>query len=130
MSAKSKLQQLKNKKWENLLEFHLQINGLGKYFIREHVFIPGRQFMLDFADPINKIGLEVQGAIWSKGKTGHNTGTGINRDAEKINLGHMHDWRLFQFTSDTIRSLKAIDLIRRYYIQKLKIELPPAGKAS
>jgi len=130
MTARSKLQQAKNKKWEDLLEFHLQTNGLRGYFVREYIFIPGRQFRLDFADPINKIGLEVQGAIWSKGKSAHNSGTGINRDAEKINLGHMHDWRLFQFTSDTIRSLQAVDMIRRYYIQKLKIELPPAGRAN
>lgn len=128
--SKSKLQQAKNKKYEDLFEFHLQINGLKKYFVRDYVFIKGRKFEVDFGDPIHKIGIEIQGGIWSSKEMGHNSGGGITRDAAKINLGHMHGWRIFQFPSDKIGTLEPIDLIRRYYIQILKIELPPAGKTN
>lgn len=130
MSGSSRLKRAENKKWEDLLAYHLQINGLIKYFQREVVFIPGRQFRLDFGDPVHKIGIEVQGAIWSPGKQGHNWGTGIERDHEKMNLAHLHDWRIFYFGDKAIRSLAAVDFMRRYYIQKLKIELPDAGKAN
>lgn len=130
MKNRSILKRAKDKKWEDMLHYHLRLNGLDGYFVREYKYIPGRRFLLDFGDPIHKIGLEVQGAIWSNKKQAHNSGAGITRDAEKINLGHMHDWRIFQFTSDTIKSLVAVDMVRRYYTLKLHIELPPLGKAN
>jgi len=130
MNARSKLREAKNKEYEDLFAFHLQINGLSKYFARELMYIPGRKFRLDFGDPIHKIGIEIQGGIWSTKYDGHNSGGGITRDTVKINLGHMHGWRIFQFPTDQIKSLAPIDLIRRYYTHILKIELPAAGKSN
>jgi len=80
MAAKSKLKKAQNEELENLLAFHLQINGLGHHFVRQHRHIEGRQFRLDFADPVNRVGIEVQGGIWMPGKSGHNWGTGIEAE--------------------------------------------------
>jgi len=60
------LKAAKNKKWEDLLAYHLQLYGLGKFFRREFVSPPefGRKWRWDFADPVNRTLLEVSGAIW------------------------------------------------------------------
>lgn len=129
MKKGSKLRQAENKELEDLFAFQLQINGMLKYFAREVLFIEGRRFRLDFGDPINKIGVEIQGAIWSPNTRGHNSGAGIARDQEKLNLGHLNGWRVFQFNVKSIKDLSAIDLLRRYYIQVLKVDLPAAGRA-
>lgn len=62
--------------------------------VRELPHIPGRRFRLDFAWPDHKIGLEVQGGIWTRGR--HSRGTGQLGDMEKNNLGIIHGWRVFQ----------------------------------
>ncbi len=56
--------------------------------------IPGRRFRLDYAWPDHRIGLEVQGGIWTRGK--HSRGAGQKIDMEKNNLGILHGWRVFQ----------------------------------
>jgi hypothetical protein len=56
--------------------------------------IPGRRFRLDYAWPDHRIGLEVQGGIWIRGK--HSRGAGQKIDMEKNNLGILHGWRVFQ----------------------------------
>lgn len=116
------LKQAQNKKWEDLLAFHLQSAGLGSLFQREHVIVElGRKWRFDFCDPVNKICIEVQGGIWSKGKTGHSSGSGINKDHDKYNSAQFHGYRVFQVTSDTIRDLSAIDMLVRFYKEKVFI---------
>ena len=60
----------------------------------ELAHIPGRRFRLDFAWPDYKIGLEVQGGIWTRGR--HSRGPGQKTDMEKNNLGILQGWRVFQ----------------------------------
>jgi hypothetical protein len=60
----------------------------------EFLHIPGRRFRLDYAWPDHRIGLEVQGGIWTRGK--HSRGAGQKIDMEKNNLGILHGWRVFQ----------------------------------
>lgn len=116
------LKRAKDKKWEDLLAYHLQINGLGKLFAREYI-IPelGRKWRWDFCDPMNKVAIEVQGAIWVPNKA-HSGGTGIMRDHAKANAANFHGYAVFAFSDKTIKSLEAVDLIRDYYRQRLKIE--------
>ena len=49
----------------------------------EHQFIPPRRFRFDFAHLPTRTAIELQGGIWVK--SGHNTGTGLLRDYEKLN---------------------------------------------
>lgn len=119
MTAGSQLKRAQNRKWEDMLAFHLQTAGLYDRFVREHQHIPGRRFRLDFADPVNKVGIEVQGAVWSKARSGHNSGAGITKDCEKNNLSHLHGWRILMFTTTQVRDLKAIDFIKEFYQQQV-----------
>jgi very-short-patch-repair endonuclease len=72
----------------------------------EFYAIPGRRFRWDFAWPSKKILVEVQGAIWVKG--GHSTGTGITRDAEKLNLATLAGWKILIVTAEHIKSGQAL----------------------
>jgi hypothetical protein len=55
--------------------------------------------------------VEVNGGTWAR--MGHSTGTGIQRDYDKSNLGQLAGFRVFQFTSDDVRSGRAIQFILR-----------------
>ena len=76
----------------------------------EFFAIPGRRFRWDFAWPSKKLLVEVQGAIWVKG--GHSTGTGITRDAEKLNLATLAGWRTLIVTAEHIKDGKALAWIQ------------------
>jgi hypothetical protein len=71
----------------------------------------GRKFRWDFAWVEQKVALEVQGAIWTRGA--HGRGTGIARDHEKFNLGCVLGWRLLQCVPKDLNNLATIALIRR-----------------
>lgn len=79
-------------------------------FTREYKAIPGRKFPWDFAigaDPEQtRLLVEVQGGTWSRQRSGHSTGAGIARDAEKLNLATKAGWKCLLFTSDMIRDQK------------------------
>ncbi len=106
---------LKHSELEQSFAYALQLRGLLKYFRREQEFIPGRKFRLDFADLEHKIGIEVQGAVWSDSRRGHSWGPGIERDHEKLNLGHLHGWRIFQFSDKPIKTGDAAELLETFY---------------
>jgi len=73
---------------------------------REYPAIPGRRFRFDFAWPIEKLLVEVQGGTWIKG--GHSTGAGIARDCEKGCIAVVQGWRVLHVTRDQIEAGKAI----------------------
>ncbi len=87
------------------------LDQAGIPYTREYKAIPGRRFRWDFAigtDPEHtRLLIEVQGGTWSKKPGGHNTGAGIARDADKLNLATKSGWRCLLFTSDMIRNQDA-----------------------
>lgn len=78
--------------------------------IREFQAIPGRRFRFDFAWPEKKLLVEVQGAVWVQG--GHSTGTGITRDAEKLNLATLAGFRCLHVTGPHVTNGQALTWIR------------------
>ena len=64
--------------------------------VPEFAFHPTRKFRLDWAWPDARLGLEVDGGIWSGGA--HGRGTGIVRDQEKTNLAAGLGWRILRVT--------------------------------
>lgn len=70
--------------------------------LTEYIFDPVRDWRMDFAIPQIKVMIELDGGTWSRGKSGHNSGTGIRRDHEKQNAAVMAGWRPFRFTSDML----------------------------
>lgn len=64
--------------------------------VPEYRFHDTRKFRLDFAWPESRVGLEVDGGVWSGGA--HGRGTGIVRDQEKTNLAAGLGWRILRVT--------------------------------
>jgi hypothetical protein len=56
----------------------------------------------DFAWPLEKILLEVQGGVWSA-KSGHSGGTGITNDCIRGNLAAVHGYRVIRVTTAQIK---------------------------
>ena len=93
----------------------LQLDLAGIQYIREYKAIPGRKFKWDFCFPSDcwmmglpssSILLEVQGGIWVQG--GHSTGTGIERDMEKLNLATVNGFRVLQVGKKHVKNGEAL----------------------
>jgi len=69
-------------------------------------FHPIRKFEIDFAWPEQKIGVEINGAVFSGG--GHARPLGIIRDYQKSNLLVQSGWRVLRFIPSEIISGKAM----------------------
>ena len=66
----------------------------------QHKFHPKRRFLFDFAHLPTRTAIELQGGIWVK--SGHNTGTGLLRDYEKLNLATSLGWKVFMLASEMV----------------------------
>lgn len=77
---------------------------------REYRAVPGRRYRWDLAWPDHMLLVEVQGGIWGKG--GHSSGTGIERDTEKLALAILRGWRVLQVTTRQIRDGRALAWIQ------------------
>ena len=99
---------------EDTLAF--QLDAVGIPYTREYQAIPTRRFRFDFAiEPIaeTRLLVEVQGGTWVK--SGHSTGTGIQRDCEKHNLAVLAGFRVLAFTSTDVRQGTAMTTIQEAY---------------
>ena len=94
-------------KWQDAYALQIKQAGLPRP-VTEYQAILGRKFRWDFAWPESLILVEIQGGIWSSGKSGHSTGTGINRDCEKGNMANLASFCCLSFTSDMIRNGTAL----------------------
>jgi very-short-patch-repair endonuclease len=79
--------------------------------MREFRFAPPRLYRFDFCWVATGIALEVEGAIWARGR--HTTGAGFADDADKYNLATLAGWRVFRITDRQIRDGSAFELIQR-----------------
>lgn len=91
------------KLWEQLetgIELKREILGI----------IPGRRFKYDFQIGDYPVLVEINGGTYSKGKTGHNSGKGLFRDAFKVNGAQYNGYYIFVFT---------VDMLKLEYIREL-----------
>ena len=95
---------------EELLFQHIKLVGL-PLPEREYRFAPPRRYRADFAYPEQKILVEVQGGIYTRGA--HSRGTGLERDYEKINLAQLNGFMVFQFSRKMIESGEAITVLEK-----------------
>lgn len=88
---------MKESKLELAFRQMLMDHKLLRYFQQEYRFHPVRKWRLDFADPVCKIGVEIEGGTWVMGR--HSRGSGYAKDCEKYNELAASGWRVFRYTS-------------------------------
>ena len=79
--------------------------------VAEYQFHPTRKHRMDFAWPDHKLGLEVEGGVWSRGR--HGRGSGIILDMEKHTLAAEEGWRIIRVVPDDLYMLSTIDSIEK-----------------
>jgi len=94
---------------EETFQLHCKIYNLSPerefYFAKDE----GRLWRFDFAWPDKKVAAEINGGTWTNGR--HNRGSSMAKEYEKLNHASLGGWRVFQFTTETVQSGNAIDLI-------------------
>ncbi len=71
--------------------------------------IPDRRFRLDIGWPEKRIGIEVQGGIWIRGK--HGRGSGVKKDMEKRNLQILNGWRVLEVEPKDLCTVDTIEMV-------------------
>ena len=60
-----------------------------------------RKWRFDLAWPGKRIGMEVDGGVWSGGR--HVRGAGFEKDCEKCNAATLAGWRVYRVTTGMVR---------------------------
>ena len=63
----------------------------------EYRFHPVRRWRFDFAWPVSKVAVELDGGTWTQGR--HTRGAGYRGDCEKLNAAALLGWRVFRVTA-------------------------------
>jgi hypothetical protein len=78
---------------------------------RELRFSPPRRWRFDLCWPEQRVAVEIQGGVWTRGR--HSRGAGMNSDAEKLSRAAILGWRVLIVTGDHIKSGEAWQWIRQ-----------------
>jgi very-short-patch-repair endonuclease len=81
-----------------LLERHLR--ELGLPFEREYRFHATRRWRFDYWLPDARLAIEIEGAIWTRGR--HTRGKGYQADLDKYNAATMMGYRVLRFSTDDV----------------------------
>jgi len=82
-------------KWERLFVFHWAAMA-GPELQRQTKLVEGRDFRFDFAHAASRVAVELDGGTFG-GKSGHNTGLGIERGYEKANAAQRAGWCVLRY---------------------------------
>ena len=77
----------------------------------EHSFFLGRKWRLDFAIVDLKIGIEIEGGVWSGGR--HTRGNGFVEDMEKYNAAVTLGWVILRFTPQDLNKITTFETIKK-----------------
>ena len=61
----------------------------------EHRFASPRRWRFDFAWPVEKLAVEIDGLVWNN-RGGHQTVAGIMADCEKYETALLNGWRVYR----------------------------------
>ena len=75
----------------------------------ELLVIAGRKYRSDYIHERAKVSIEINGGTWSKKKTAHNSGVGLERDATKQNLVVMSGYTPFVLTSKMLSKKSIVE---------------------
>jgi hypothetical protein len=91
---------MKKRDLEGFMLTQLRASGYDKGMETQYRFHPKRKWTFDFAWPDKMVALEVEGAIWVRGR--HTSGTGFTNDCEKYNTATIMGWRVIRVVADWI----------------------------
>ena len=74
--------------------------------------LPERKFAWDFCWPCERLLVDVQGGTWVA-NSGHTSGTGLERDCEKMVLATLAGYRVMFVTGMQIKDGRAVQWIER-----------------
>ena len=77
----------------------------------EHIFYPGRKWRIDFAIVDLKIGIEIEGGVWSGGR--HTRGNGFVDDMEKYNAAVTLGWVILRFTPQDLNKITTFETVKK-----------------
>jgi len=95
---------------EHLLEVLLMADRISGWE-REYKFHPTRKWRFDFAWPLEKFAVEIEGGVWSGGR--HTRGKGFIEDCIKYNEAVMLGWRVIRVTTEMVENGEAMAYIER-----------------
>jgi very-short-patch-repair endonuclease len=88
----------------------LQLGDIGGY-VREYRFDIQRRWRFDFAWPSQKLAVEIEGGVWSRGR--HTRGAGYVADLEKYNAATLLGWQVLRYDVTLIESGLALHQVGR-----------------
>lgn len=77
----------------------------------EYRFDHTRKWRFDYAWVDYRIALEVEGAVWTRGR--HTRGIGFVKDIEKYNEAAIKGWKVLRCTTSDFESGAALELVMR-----------------
>jgi very-short-patch-repair endonuclease len=84
-------------KWEASFAWHWRLRQ-GPELATQSRLVPNRLFRFDFSHERSRVAIELDGGTFG-GKSGHNTGTGIESGYEKCNAASRAGWCVLRFGS-------------------------------
>lgn len=66
--------------------------------VKELQFYSARKWRFDYAFPVLKVAIEIDGAVWTLGR--HNRPAGYLADMEKLNTAASMGWLVLRFSTD------------------------------
>ena len=77
----------------------------------EHSFFQGRKWRIDFAIVDLKIGIEIEGGVWTNGA--HTRGKGFIEDMEKYNAAATLGWVILRFTPQDLNKITTFETAKK-----------------
>ena len=81
--------------------------------------IKRRSWRFDFAWPIYKIAVEIEGGTWSGGR--HTRGQGFEADAEKYNTAESMGWHVFRLTAAQVYDGRGVEWVMKLLAVKSEL---------
>lgn len=95
---------------EHDLFTRLCASQLGAECVKEYRFYMQRRWRFDYALPLYKIAVEVEGGVWTRGR--HVRPKGFLNDITKYNTAALLGWRVFRTTPDKLLSTSTLLLLK------------------
>lgn len=86
--------------------------------VREHRFHAVRRWRFDYAWPLERVALEVEGGVWTGGR--HTRGAGFVADIEKYNCATVEGWRVVRVVPSKLCASTTLGMLEQLLHRKEK----------